>query len=139
MLNRAPGKGNDVRPRLQFQDYKHEPQEREETRFVARKRWTSGILWFGIVKFRTSGSKVNSCRASAPLSSHEIDGVRKEKERLTAASLSLYGFLSLNAAVLYNLSGPIFSLSLWRILFILAQLQPLTAVPHLWWKRKYSS
>ena len=35
--------------------------------------------------FQTSGSKVNSCRASAPLSSHEIDGVRKEKERLTAA------------------------------------------------------
>ena len=36
------------------------------------------------VKDAASGSKVNSC----PLSSHEIDGVRKEKERLTAASLN---------------------------------------------------
>ena len=34
-------------------------------------------------KKRDSGSKVNSC----PLSSHEIDGVRKEKERLTASKL----------------------------------------------------
>jgi hypothetical protein len=34
---------------------------------------------------RASGSKVNSC----PLSSHEIDGVRKEKERLTASKLNV--------------------------------------------------
>ena len=39
-------------------------------------------MWI-IAKKRDSGSKVNSC----PLSSHEIDGVRKEKERLTASKL----------------------------------------------------